>query len=164
MLRALFQREPNVTSYRILVGFAARLDTQDTERDRTLAQVRKKAMASRNGTLLVQLLLSDGDLDGAWAVADDIGPGSAWEVLAKAAADTHPARAADLYRPRLADLLSVAKTGYYPQVAEILTTMRWLYVAAGSGDAFDDEIRALRVTYKRRTSLMKELDRAKLPK
>jgi hypothetical protein len=50
---------------------------------------------------LVQLLLSEGDVDAAWLAADRYGPGWAWRELADRGAEARPVEAADLYRPQL---------------------------------------------------------------
>jgi uncharacterized Zn finger protein len=60
-------------------------------------------------------------------------------------------------------LLHRSDTRNYPEVARTLTTMRDLYAQAGQVDEIDAEIRLLRETYRRRTSLMAALDKAGLP-
>ncbi|MDQ2756086.1 MAG: hypothetical protein M3Y71_05915 [Actinomycetota bacterium] len=164
MLHSLFEREPGAASYQLLLGCAGRLGEAEGQRDWAMSQARLLGARAGHAALLVELLLFEGDLEGAWAVADEVGAGHAWPALAEATAQTDPARAADLYRPQLDALLQRADKRSYQHVASTLTTMRRLYAAAGSTDAFDDEIRELRLTYKRRPMMMTELDRDKLPR
>ena len=164
MLRALFEREPGAAAYKLLLGCALRVGDQETQRDWALAGARTLSARVGNGALLVELALSEGDLEAAWEVADDLGAGHAWPALAEATVDTDPARAAELYRGQLHDALGHADKRSYRTVAAILQTMRRLYAAAGTADALDAEIREIRTTYKRRPGLMAELDRTKLPR
>src|ERR1700710_2964325 len=53
------------------------------------------------GAVLVQLSLSEGDVDAPWLAADRYGPGWAWRELADRGAEARPVEAADLYRPQL---------------------------------------------------------------
>lgn len=171
MLRALFEREPGAAAYKVLLGCALRVGDLEPQRDWALARARALSEQVGNGALLVELAMSEGDLEAAWEVADDMGAGHAWSALAEATADTDPARAAELYRGQLHDALGHADKRSYRTVAATLQTMRRLYAAAGTGavdaldalDALDAEIHEIRTTYKRRPGLMAELDRAKLP-
>lgn len=163
MLRALFEREPGAAAYKVLLGCALRVGEQESQRDWALARARALSDRVGNGALLVEIAMSEGDLEAAWEAADDLGAGQAWPALAEATADTDPARAAELYRGQLHDALGHADKRSYRTVAATLQTMRRLYAAAGTADALDAEIREIRSTYKRRPGLMGELDRAKLP-
>ena len=101
VLRADFVRHPAVHTYRLLVDFAATIDRADTERAWALDHARELASGPGAGAVLVQLSLSEGDVDAAWAAADRHGPGWAWKELAAQGAETRPVAAADLYRPQL---------------------------------------------------------------
>ena len=70
-LRADFIRQPSVGAYRVLLDFAAGLDRVATER--AWAMDHAKTLASdrfEEGAVLVNLLMSDGDIDGAWDAAE----------------------------------------------------------------------------------------------
>ena len=129
-----------------------------------MQHARARAEHDGHGGLLVTLLLTEGDIDGALSVADELGAGGAWVILAKAVEETDPARAAELHRPALEAHLRHTDKRSYQMVAAVLVAMRTLYDAAGARAAFDAEIRELRTTYKRRRLLMKELNKAKLPR
>lgn len=162
VLTRVFQRRFDVASYRLLLETAAAAGREDDVR----AHARKLASASagaRADGRLVKLLLADEDLDAAWEVADDYGPGNAWRELAQASEEEAPVRSADLYRPALADALQVADTKRYPMIAQMLATRHRLYHAAGLGAEIDAEIRGVRAAYRRRTSLMAAMDKANLP-
>ena len=69
-----------------------------------------------------------------------------------------------LYRTQLDDDLRYADKRSSQRIAATLTTMRRLYAAAGSTASLDDEVRAIRKTYRHRPALIAELDRAALPR
>lgn len=161
VLRADFVREPSVGNYRTLLDFAAGLDVVDAERTWALDHARQLATSDRfaAGAVLVQLYLSDGDIDAAWQTADRYGAGWAWRELAVRGAETRPVDAADLYRAQLEHELLNADTRRYPGIAETLSTMRGLYERGGRSDDFASLVAAIRREYGRRPSLMKALDK-----
>lgn len=164
MLRGVFRQHPDAVSYRLLLRHATTLRCADDERAWALERAEQHTGGHRQGALLVELALVDGDLDRAWVAADQHGAGQMWGALAKASAQSRPRQAADLYRPELGRRLVHADTKAYPEIARILSTMRALYVAAGEVETLDAQIRELRVDYSRRPSLIKALDRAGLPR
>lgn len=163
VLRADFVRRPSVQNYRVLLDFATGIDRVDTER--TWAFDHAEQLATDRftaGALLVQLHLSDGDIEAAWNAADRYGAGSAWKELADRGADTRPVAAADLYRPGLDRDLRHPNSGIYPDVAERLATMAELYERGGRSADFASFISQLRQDYRRRPALMKALDAKRL--
>ncbi len=164
LLRGVFHREPSAAAYELLARFADELGRGDAERAWAIETERARAgRPPRDGGVLVEIALHENDLDGAWRAADAYGAGRAWESLAQASAQCRPFDAAQLYRPHLAESLSRPDTKRYPQVAAVLQRMHTLYDAAGRGEEFADEIRALRSEYRRRTALMMAFDQAGLP-
>jgi len=157
VLRADFVRQPAVHAYRSLLGFAATIDRADTERARALDHARELAGGHGAGSVLVQLALSEGDVDAAWEAADRYGPGWAWQELATQGAGARPAAAADLYRPQLENDLQRPNTRLYPGIAATLATMAELYERGGRGADFALYIAKVRQDYGRRPSLMKAL-------
>ena len=103
VLRTDFMRQPSVPTYRVLLDFAADVDRVDIERTWAFDHARQLAASDRfaAGAVLVQLCLSEGDVDAAWQAADRYGPGWAWRELADRGAEARPVEAADLYRPQL---------------------------------------------------------------
>jgi hypothetical protein len=113
-----------VGAYRVLLDFAANVDRADTERAWAFDHARQLAATDRFavGAVLVQLALSEGDVDAAWQAADRYGPGWAWRELADRGAEARPVAAADLYRPELAKDLQYPNSGLYPDIAARLAT------------------------------------------
>ncbi len=160
VLRADFMRQPSVSTYRVLLDFAAGIDRADTERTWVFDHARQLAASDRfaAGAVLVQLCLSEGDVDAAWQAADRYGPGWAWRELADRGAEARPVEAADLYRPQLEKDLRHPNSKLYPGIAETLATMAELYERGGRSADFASFIAQIRHDYGRRPSLMKALD------
>lgn len=160
VLRADFVRQPTVQNYRVLIDFAAGVDRVDTERAWAFDHARQLAVSDRfaAGAVLVQLHMSDGDIDAAWQAADRYGPGWAWRELAVRGADARPVDAADLYRPELEKDLRYPNSKIYPDIAARLATMAELYERGGRSADFASFIAQIRQEYGRRPSLMKALD------
>jgi hypothetical protein len=159
VLRADFVRQSSVPTYRVLLDFAAGIDRADTER--TWAFDHARQLASDRyaaGAVLVQLSLSEGDVDAAWLAAHRYGPGWAWRELADRGAEARPVEAADLYRPQLENDLRHPNTKLYPGIAATLATMAELYERGGRSADFASYIAQIREDYGRRPSLMKALD------
>lgn len=157
VLRTDFVRQPAVHAYRSLLDFAGTIDRADTERAWALDHARALADGPGAGSVLVQLSLSEGDVDAAWEAADRYGPGWAWQELATQGAEARPVAAADLYRPQLENDLQRPNTGLYPGIAATLATMAELYERGGRSADFALYIAKVRQDYGRRPSLMKAL-------
>ena len=147
-------------SYRVLLDFAAGVDRVDTERAWSFDHARQLAASDRfaAGAVLVQLCLSEGDVDAAWQAADRYGPGWAWRELADRGAKARPVAAADLYRAGLEKDLQYPNSKLYPDIAARLATMAQLYERGGRSADFASYIAQIRQDYGRRPSLMKALD------
>ncbi|MGY4653749.1 SWIM zinc finger family protein [Mycobacterium sp. URHB0021] len=159
VLRADFVRQPSIPTYRVLLDFAAGIDRADTERTWALDHARQLATDRyAKGAVLVQLSLSEGDVEGAWQAADRYGPGWAWRELANRGAEARPVGAADLYRPQLEKDLRHPDSKLYPDIAATLATMAELYERGGRSADFASFIAQIRQDYGRRPSLMKALD------
>lgn len=163
-LRADFVRQPSVGAYRVLLNFADRVDRVDSERTWAMEHARHLATSDRfaAGAVLVQLYMSDGDIDAAWQAADQYGPGWAWRELAVRGAEARPVDAADLYRPELEKDLRYPNSKLYPDIADTLATMAQLYERGGRSADFASFIAQIRQEYGRRPSLMKALDAKRL--
>lgn len=163
VLRADFKRQPSVPTYRALLDFANGLGRADAEREWAFDHARQLATDPYSeGAVLVQLCLSEGDIEAAWQAADRYGPGWAWKELADRGAEARPVDAADLYRPQLESDLSYADTTRYSGIAATLATMAKLYERGGRRADFTSYIAKIRQDYGRRRSLMKALDAKRL--
>lgn len=147
-------------AYRVLLDFAGGVDREDAERTWAMDHARQLAASDRfaAGAVLVQLHMSDGDIDAAWQAADRYGPGWAWRELADRGAEARPVDAADLYRPQLENDLRHPNSALYPDIAATLATMAELYELGGRSADFASFIAQIRQDYSRRPSLMKALD------
>lgn len=157
VLRGDFVRQPAVGAFRALLDFAATIDRADTERAWAFDHVRELAGSRGAGSVLVQLSLTEGDVDAAWEAADRYGAGWAWQELATQGAEVRPVAAADLYRPQLENDLERPNTRLYPGIAATLAKMAELYERGGRSADFALYIAKIRQDYGRRPSLMKAL-------
>lgn len=157
VLRTDFVHQPTVHAYRSLLDFATTIGRVDTARAWAFDHARELAGGSGAGSVLVQLSLSEGDVDAAWEAADRYGPGRAWLELATQGSEARPVAAADLYRPQLENDLQRPNTRLYPGIAAMLATMAELYERGGRSADFALYIAKLRKDYGRRPSLMKAL-------
>ncbi len=119
--------------------------------------MREVAGGSGAGSVLVQLSLSGGNVDGAWEAADRYAAGWAWQELATHRAKVRPVVATELYRPQLANDLQRPNTKLYPGIAATLESMAELYERGGRSADFASYIAKIRKDYDRRPSLMKAL-------
>jgi hypothetical protein len=164
VLRADFVRQPSVATYRVLFDFAAGVNRADTERAWAFDHARQLAASDcfSAGAVLVQLYLSECDVDGAWLAADQYGPGWAWPELADRGAKARPVDAADLFRPQLEKDLRYPDSKLYPDIAATLAKMAKLYEEGGRSADFASYIAQIRQDYGRRPALMKALDAKRL--
>ena len=134
------------------------------ERAWALDEARRAAQGPHaTGQALVEIALGDGDLDAAWAAADEFGSGEAWWRLAEASQHTLPIRAIELHLTSLRPKLERADARTYTEVAKQLVTMRAFYEAGDALDDFEALLRDLRETYRRRPTFIATLDKARLP-
>lgn len=154
-----FHEDVGVASLRQLLNLADRFSIREAERDWAIQVAEEQAAKRNDGSALVLIALAEDDLVAAWSAAERFGPGRAWQALAKASVNDLPVAAAELYRPELERLLVTPNTKSYPDVAKILRTMRELYARVGEQATIDAFIADLREQYKRRPSLIAELDR-----
>lgn len=159
VLRSELRQRPQVRTWRALLELAGSVGREEQERRRAVEQLEAAAAAPfGSGAALVQIYLSEDRLDEAWRVADRLGAGQAWQQLATASASSRPAAAAQLFRPQIEELLSQPNTRVYAAIAGLLRQMRDLERMAGQQEDFERYLSNIRGEYRRRTSLMKQLD------
>lgn len=164
VLRRAFSRQPSRAAYDVVGRFADRLGLGPVERAWALDEARRAAQRPHaTGQALVEIALGDGDLDAAWAAADEFGAGDAWSRLADASKDSCPMRAVGLHLAALRPKLERADPRTYAEVAKQLVTMRAFYEAGGALDEFEALLGDLRETYRRRPTFIAALDKARLP-
>ena len=108
--------------------------------------------------VLIDVLIADGDVAGAWESAPGVASDAQWLRLADLVAETRPADALTVYQ-RLIDLLSrQTGEGVYERMAQLLISARDCHGRLGTAPAFDAYLRALREDQKRKRRLIRILD------
>jgi uncharacterized Zn finger protein len=177
--RARFQAGRTLANYQALRQAATASGTWPAERGQALDLLREDARAARaragsnlayraswawGGPVLIDALLDDGDLDGAWAAAvkGDGEAGGAPEVqllrLADASAAARPADALAVYRRAIRPLKRLTGDNVYRRIAALLLSARACHEALGTTDEFRRYVAALRMDQKRKRNLMRILD------
>ncbi len=162
VLRSIFRANPSRRTYAVLVWGAERAGTAEQERRAAWDYAAERAKRTGSGALLVDLALEEGDVERAWALADEHGPGPSWPALAAAVEDARPDRAADLYEADLATVLGPADRRSYKQAARQLQRIRDLRRSAGQAEAFNELLSQVREQHRRRPAFLTILDRAGL--
>jgi uncharacterized Zn finger protein len=113
---------------------------------------------SQPPAVLIDVLIADGDVAGAWDSAPGIASEAQWLRLAGLVAETSPADALTVYR-RLIDALSKQTgEGVYERMAQLLISARECHARLGTPAAFDVYLRALREDQKRKRRLIRTLE------
>ena len=123
-------------------------------------------MANTDGHgVLVQVLIEEGDIDGAWAAAQQGGcPSSVWMEVADARGVTHPADAVPVFQRLGAAALDGGNRGAYAQGAALIRRAHRLAETAGLASESTAWIVAVRDENRRRPALQDEFNRHHLPK
>jgi uncharacterized Zn finger protein len=151
---------PDEQSYAALREAAQRLGTWTEVRPRALA-----VLAKRSPRAHVEALVSDDDIETAWAAATAGKGHSAVPItqqLASRRAATHPAEAIPHYRRFAEEALGGANRGAYRTAAGWLVGLRDLHTRVGTADAFAAYLTGLREAHRRRRAFLEELRRAGL--
>jgi hypothetical protein len=162
----LFAAEHTLANFRALRDAALAAGTWDTVRSACFAFLRKDALAVGGSTLwspwagpvLIDALIDDGDLMGAWDAAGDIASQPQWVRLADASLGVRPADALAVYVKVIERLTLRTGDDVYRQIAAHLLSARACHEALGTMDEFRQYMAWLRVAQKRKRNLMKILD------
>ena len=115
---------------------------------------------ARDHSLLVEILLHEGDDDGAWREAEAGGCSQRlWLALAKSREKSHPEDAIRVYKDRVASLLRHTGDRVYEEAVDYLQKIYALLARSGREDAFRHLLAEIRAAHKRKRNLMKLLDR-----
>ena len=159
--RSVFQAERSLANYRALRQAATESGTWQAERPKALAELSKEAKIqpawSWNGTVLIDALLDDGDLDAAWTAAGSGASQDQWVRLADCSVATRPADALAVYLKAISPLTQQTGDNVYHQVARLLLSARACHEALGTPDEFRQYLTVLRMSQKRKRNLMKIL-------
>jgi hypothetical protein len=173
----LFQMQPYLKRYQELRALAQRLQRWDTLRPeaRAFLEQNKKII------VLIEISLDEGDLDDALRRLQGIakqdrhgytyedtygfygyGRGSIALTVAKAAEETRPRAAIELYRQYAERLIALRERKNYQEASEYLAKMRVLYEKVGEMDGWTRYITALREQNRALRALKEELAKAGL--
>jgi hypothetical protein len=112
------------------------------------------------GSVLVDALIDDGDVDAAWRAAEDRADERQWLVLADLVREEHPADALRVYlrtiEPRTRR--TGDGDGDYQEIARLLLLARDCRRRLGAEDEFTAYLAAPRAAQKRKRKLMRILD------
>jgi hypothetical protein len=150
-------------TYLWLLAAADRFGLRDQEREWALQVVEKSARAAGRAETLIQIRIADGDAEGAWQAADELGAGYVWRMLAEAGAKARPRGAAELYRRDVcAQLRTMTTRNVYASCAADLKKMCRLYARAGDAEEGRRIVVELKETYRRRPAMLDEFRKAGL--
>lgn len=159
--REQHQQMPSSASYALIKKSATSTGAWSTEQDNA-----RNVLGDRDVGGLVDVLLSDGDIEAAWdaaAGADTIVIGDdRWARLAEAREPSDPAAALGVYLRLIDSTLQTADRRNYRSAAKQLKRAQRSAAAAGLSEEFDEHLAALREQHRRRPTLIAILDKAGL--
>ncbi|WP_285708477.1 DUF6880 family protein [Microtetraspora sp. NBRC 16547] len=170
---ANFEENPSLADYQALRAAAAEDFPAWRERALTLLGVQPamvehhvgvRYLQSAGHSVLVEILMWEGDADGAWQAAQRGGcHQDLWLRVARARATTHPADALPVLRRAAERLIEEKNRSSYQQAAELLAESEALSDRCGRSEDFRAYLVGLRAAHKPKRALREELDRARLP-
>lgn len=161
-----FAERPGLDGYQVLRDATG--DEFPAWRDRALALLRSQPPAENSWqpgrSVLVEILLSEGDTDAAWQEAVDAGCSEElWLRLARARASTHPAAAIPVLLRGADRAIERKNRDQYRIAAGLLVEAKPLFTRCDRDEDFRDHLAALRTSHRAKRALREELDRAGLP-
>jgi uncharacterized Zn finger protein/catechol 2,3-dioxygenase-like lactoylglutathione lyase family enzyme len=171
----LFRMQPFLRRYQELRDLAARQDRWETLRPELLAFLEQ----AKNTTLLIQIALDEGDIDHALQLLKGMakkdsygysyndgygyyGFGDIALEVARAAEESRPHEAIELYRQRAERLIAQRGRQNYQQACTFLAKMRSLYEKLGEHETWTSYVTALREQNRNLRALKEELANAGL--
>ena len=166
-----FQRHPSIDGYRkLLAETASEVESRKQQalqclRDRldagdTAARSRNPLLERSPATTLVEILLYEGIVEGAWDAAVAHGCDErTWMTLARARESTHPLDAIPIYERAAAAQIDTKKNGGYRTAVDLLTRIRTLAAKAGQPELFADLLTAITAEHGRKRNLMTLIDK-----
>jgi uncharacterized Zn finger protein len=167
-----FEAHPSVEAYRRLLTEAELAGQHDDWQQRAITGLRDRVaeqhpedadtrsiLTTTPAVALIEILLYEGDVDGAWETATTHGCADRlWLTLARAREDDHPLDVIPVYeREALAQIETKKKRGYRNAV-EHLARIHRSAERAGEPDQFDRVLADVRSTHKLKRNLMALLD------
>ncbi len=169
----LFANRPNLHAFARLKQSADQLQRWPDWRQRAVALINEQItratidrVAGRrrfdpfaDKSLLVEILLWEGDADAAWAEACDGGCDTGlWLKLAEQREISHPRDAVKVYRSLVPDLVNQTNNKAYAEAMKLVTRVGKLCQNLDANDEFATYIESLRDEFKRKRNFMGMLD------
>lgn len=162
-----FEGSPSFVSFEALRASAEAGGSWPTTRERALAHLRAilrpaqgdSSWSQPGFTTLVDIYLSENDLESAWreAVAGGCQP-QIWLKLARRLEAGHPERAIEIYRQHIDRVVVTTNNHAYAEAVALLKTIRRLFAAAGRPADFPPMVADIRGAYRQKRNLMRMLD------
>ena len=175
-----FQASPSLTTYQRLADHAARAEVWDDWRPNAIAILRRHVDAARRpavstqtkarsrgfrdfapagASVLVEVLLWEGDSDSAWSEAQGGGvPERLWLRMASAREKDHPDDAIPVYQREVEALIGAKKNQTYAEAVRVMEHIAELFARAGRGDEFKAYAAEVRARHTPKRNLMKRFD------
>jgi tetratricopeptide (TPR) repeat protein len=177
LIWADFAAHPTVEGYQRLRADAEADGTWPGWRERALGELRGRPRltgpapagppawsAPLGHSVLVDVLLSDGDVHAAWEAAQYGGCSEAlWLTLARKRAGQHPCDAIPVFRRHVEAAVELGKRPSYEYAASLLAELGRCYERAGAVAEFAEYVRQLRTTHKRKRAFVAALDAVPIP-
>ncbi len=169
---------PSVEGYQRLREYGEADGSWGRWRERALDELRKQpALATppppskgyewprpMGHSVLVNVLLWEGDVQAAWEAAHDGGcVEGVWLALARQRAQQHPADAIPVFCRQVEAAVEVTKRDGYERAVSLLTEVSGCYERVGASAEFAEYVRSLRATHRRKRNFIAALDAARLP-
>lgn len=165
LLRSALDDAPTMANYQRLAGHARRAGTWAEHRDGALDRLRAEVARREppryrwqppaDASLLVDVLLWEGDPDGAWAEAKQGGcSGPTVMRLARACRDRRPTEVIPLYQREIESVVAVKDKQAYAEAVALLGEVEGLFSAAGDTDGFAEYVAGVRRAHRAKRNLM----------
>ena len=161
-----YHRGPSLASYRRLLDQADLLGERATFHTKALEYLRREiatqptAGRARPSDVLIEILLFDGEIDDAWAVASEHGCDERlWLTLAASRQHDHPLDAIPIYKRAALAAINTKNNKGYATAVDHLGRLRQLAERAGDPSLFVALIAEIRTKHKPKRNLMALLDR-----
>jgi uncharacterized Zn finger protein len=171
---ALFTESPGIENYRQLRTYALKAGQAAVWRDEALEYLRERTARARTagsseqqereratcGSLLVEILLSEKNVDAAWREAHISGcNGDVWFKLARARETKHPADAVRIYQQLAEQVVQHAGDFEYRAAVRYLVRAEKIITRLGHSKKFREYLAVYREQNKRKKNLLRLLDR-----
>ena len=172
-----FAEQPRLDTYQKLTRACGPRAPGPEWREKALAHARKVVAQTKRGvgkasapwygpgpdnSLLVEILLWEKDVEGAWQEAQAGGcRRNLWRRLAQTREETHPEDALSIYREEVEPTLSLTKKEAYAEAIRLLHKINKLMGRLGRGEEFGPYVESIRNAHKRKRNFIKLLDRAR---